>query len=162
MNNQFDSELFRRIKLCPNCSSSKIQSEIFPYPGSLDCGIDLCNECNLAFTNPQINPNRVHELYIGPTDGIRCVDSSISLALRNIKLKFHWSRIIRLFNLPKKLKVLDYGCGDGVLTTILKKNMALLLALTTQSPPLNQSLHFYLRTMKNLRAIIITEIILIS
>ncbi|MCX7002586.1 MAG: class I SAM-dependent methyltransferase [bacterium] len=115
---------FIEIDSCPVCSSDKLE---FIMRGkdseslSLKYSIVQCPQCYVYITSPQPHPEDIWKLY----DERDSKDFAPSLnnitTLRQYIFRRYINKILK-YIAGDKLSVLDYGCGDGLLSLLLSQH----------------------------------------
>lgn len=117
----FKSKYFANLSLCPICFSKNIQTAIDPKLKDLNFMVITCQECEVSFTNPQIKKEYLPFLYDGQSDGKPVAKNNFLRKLRSLKLIFLIKKMQKNYDINSTKCILDYGCGDGLLTELLKK-----------------------------------------
>jgi SAM-dependent methyltransferase len=115
---------FTNIEVCPVCSSNKLK---FIMRGKdndslvLQYSILQCLHCFVYITNPQPHPDDIWKLYQERISPDFAHYLSGITRLRQYFFRRYISNILK--NVAgDKLKVLDYGCGDGLLSLLLSQH----------------------------------------
>lgn len=113
-----------KLEKCPVCRSDYIKKSMKGYDYETKTGeydILHCNNCQVYFTNPQPVEEDIPLLYEDRSSADFPEMNSISSYLRKFNAKLFLRNTLKFIN-KKELKVLDYGCGDGLLATVLSEN----------------------------------------
>jgi hypothetical protein len=121
---QLKSNYFATVSLCPICNSKNIPAIMETDYKKHTFQILTCQDCHVSFTSPQIKKDFLPQLYDGPSDGIAIAKSKFLKKLRNIKLTWLYVQMQKSYAIDSTKSILDYGCGDGLFTKLLKKNCA--------------------------------------
>ena len=113
-----------KCDLCKSSNLKKIYSNVADYESFLDIRTEimLCKNCNLIQQSKIFTENEIKNFYLedyhGRNYSKKTFLSKISIFLREM----YYLRFINILdrkNLDKKIKILDYGSGDGFLCNLL-------------------------------------------
>jgi SAM-dependent methyltransferase len=125
MKTTFPLDKLETMTTCPSCLSTLIESVYPTKEENYNCGLSQCQTCSLAFTNPRIKEIYLKDLYLrSDTGGIAFARHFVSKVLRALKLSIYYRiKIHPELNQNQGVapKILDYGCGDGMLTDVMAK-----------------------------------------
>jgi len=115
---------FENIEICPVCASDDLK---FVMRGKdmdslrLQYSIVQCPQCLVCITNPQPNPDDIWQLYSERNSPDFVPSAKGTMFLRRYFFKRYIDKILRNVT-GNRLKVLDYGCGDGLLSLLLSQH----------------------------------------
>lgn len=115
---------FKNIEVCPICASGNLK---FVMHGKdmdslrLQYSIVQCPRCLVCITNPQPYPDDIWQLYSERSSPDFVPSSKGAAFLRQYFFRRYIDKILRNVT-GDRLKVLDYGCGDGLLSLLLSQH----------------------------------------
>ena len=115
---------FNEVEFCPVCKSENL-GEVLRGKDSdslrMDYSILQCPQCLVCVTSPQPHPDDLWKLY-DERKSVDFVPSSKSISLlRQFFFKLYIHCLLRNVQ-GNTLRVLDYGCGDGLLSQLLSQH----------------------------------------
>jgi 2-polyprenyl-3-methyl-5-hydroxy-6-metoxy-1,4-benzoquinol methylase len=138
---------------CPLCASNAIHlrmtsSDFDTNTG--DYGIYQCENCQIHFTNPQVNEADIGQLYAERTSGdFLPNNAAFTEKLRQWRASFIVNNFFKQLN-RKDVSILDIGCGDGLYSVALAQHSACqkLLAVDFHEIPPQRLFKTHLATIR--------------
>lgn len=122
-----------KLSSCPVCKQKKQQKIKYRDMDVTIKNIHLyeCQNCKTIYTSPRTKKNKLQYLYSDEVTNFYEKEKSLISGVPSVKKNLINFRLIRLNKLVKRWvnagfikkqnKVLDYGCGDGLLIEALKR-----------------------------------------
>ncbi|MFH1062509.1 MAG: class I SAM-dependent methyltransferase [Candidatus Omnitrophota bacterium] len=111
---------------CPICNSVVILMllEARDYESNLGTySIFRCSNCKVCFTNPRVIEEDIPRMYTENFGGVDIATSSnVSYILKTLKIRGYSRKILKECHKKENLRVLDLGCGDGLIASHLSFN----------------------------------------
>jgi 2-polyprenyl-3-methyl-5-hydroxy-6-metoxy-1,4-benzoquinol methylase len=115
---------FNAVEICPVCGAGNLKAIMRGKDADslrLDYSILQCPQCRACITSPQPHPEDLWKLY-DERSSADFVPSAGSISrLRQYFFKRYINRVLRNVS-GNRLNVLDYGCGDGLLSLLLSQH----------------------------------------
>ncbi|OGY44832.1 MAG: hypothetical protein A2731_00730 [Candidatus Buchananbacteria bacterium RIFCSPHIGHO2_01_FULL_39_8] len=109
--------MWEEVEGCPVCHSNEREFLFSRY--TLD--IYRCKKCTHGYLNPRVIYNRAIELYIDDQNSFNIYSSPLQIKLDEIKCRYALD-LIKQLDPPGEDKIMDLGCGAGVMLKVAYKN----------------------------------------
>jgi len=115
---------FNAVEICPVCGAENLKAIMLGKDADslrLDYSILQCPQCRACITSPQPHPEDLWKLYDERNSADFVPSSGRISLLRQYFFKRYINRVLHNVS-GNCLNVLDYGCGDGLLSLLLSQH----------------------------------------
>ncbi len=115
---------FQNVEICPVCAANDLKAIMRAKDTDslrLQYSIVQCPQCLACITNPQPHPDDIWKLYDARSSADFVPSSKGIRELRQYFFRRYINNILRNVT-GDRLRVLDYGCGDGLLSLLLSQH----------------------------------------